>query len=225
MVAADHIEVNRRHGLFQHHGIDLGDGTIAHYLEGQEIIRSSLEEFKAGEQVKIISHKDACPRRITLQRAISRIGEQRYNLLFNNCEHFANWCKTGRHQSFQIENLFDQATFGITLISSLLPKDLLSGLNIILKEGLKEEKIGSSTIGILRRIKQIKRHLIHTLESTLDEIESLMKTESEAHIKRRKHPFKRQLIKKGQTIADELNSLDELEARITAMISKIKTQN
>ena len=27
MVAADHLQVPREHGLFLHHGIDLGDGT------------------------------------------------------------------------------------------------------------------------------------------------------------------------------------------------------
>ena len=38
MAAADHLQVPRQHGLFLHHGIDLGDGTIAHYLEGKEIL-------------------------------------------------------------------------------------------------------------------------------------------------------------------------------------------
>jgi len=31
-----------------------------------------------------------------LDRARSRIGESDYNLLLNNCEHFARWCKTGK---------------------------------------------------------------------------------------------------------------------------------
>ena len=29
-----------------------------------------------------------------LERAMSRLGERKYNLLANNCEHFATWCKT-----------------------------------------------------------------------------------------------------------------------------------
>lgn len=40
----------------------------------------------------------------TVHRARSRIGEKDYNLLFNNCEHFALWCKTGISESFQVSN-------------------------------------------------------------------------------------------------------------------------
>lgn len=41
----------------------------------------------------------------TIQRAQSRLGENKYNLFFNNCEHFAIWCKTGIHESYQVEQL------------------------------------------------------------------------------------------------------------------------
>jgi hypothetical protein len=30
------------------------------------------------------------------------LGEQQYQLLTNNCEHFASWCKTGRNESQQL---------------------------------------------------------------------------------------------------------------------------
>lgn len=46
----------------------------------------------------------------TIQRARARVGENSYNLVGNNCEHFAIWCKTGVHESHQvrrvIKNLF-----------------------------------------------------------------------------------------------------------------------
>ena len=38
----------------------------------------------------------------TMARARSRIGEEKYNLAMNNCEHFAIWCKTGVHESHQV---------------------------------------------------------------------------------------------------------------------------
>lgn len=38
----------------------------------------------------------------TIARAKSRIGEEKYALPFNNCEHFAIWCKTGVHESHQV---------------------------------------------------------------------------------------------------------------------------
>lgn len=42
----------------------------------------------------------------TVNRAKTKIGERMYNLLINNCEHFAIWCKTGLHKSEQINRLF-----------------------------------------------------------------------------------------------------------------------
>lgn len=48
----------------------------------------------------------------TVERAKSRIGENKYNLAFNNCEHFALWCKTGVHESTQVEDVMKQLIFG-----------------------------------------------------------------------------------------------------------------
>lgn len=42
----------------------------------------------------------------TVERAKSRIGETKYNLAFNNCEHFALWCKTGLKESSQVDNIW-----------------------------------------------------------------------------------------------------------------------
>jgi len=41
----------------------------------------------------------------TVERAKSRIGETNYNLITNNCEHFAMWCKTGVSESSQVKNI------------------------------------------------------------------------------------------------------------------------
>jgi hypothetical protein len=38
----------------------------------------------------------------TVERARSRLGEGKYNPVFNNCEHFAVWCKTGVSESSQV---------------------------------------------------------------------------------------------------------------------------
>ncbi len=43
--------------------------------------------------------------RDTVERARSRIGETEYNLVTNNCEHFAMWCKTGTSESSQVKNI------------------------------------------------------------------------------------------------------------------------
>lgn len=41
----------------------------------------------------------------TVQRAYKKIDEEEYNLVTNNCEHFALWCKTGIAESHQIDDL------------------------------------------------------------------------------------------------------------------------
>ena len=39
----------------------------------------------------------------TIRRAKERLGEEKYNLVTNNCEHFAMWCKTGESVSGQVK--------------------------------------------------------------------------------------------------------------------------
>ena len=94
-------------GLYQHHGIDCGDGTVIHYRKPSEIIeRTSLATFSRGNPVYVAKYSDGfgfVPD-VVVERAKSRLGEREYNLLFNNCEHFVNWCKTGISQSQQVTN-------------------------------------------------------------------------------------------------------------------------
>ena len=47
----------------------------------------------------------------TIKRARSKLGEGGYNLAFNNCEHFAVWCKTGVKDSSQVDNILDIITY------------------------------------------------------------------------------------------------------------------
>ena len=41
----------------------------------------------------------------TIRRAMERLGEEEYNLITNNCEHFAMWCKTGESVSCQVNQI------------------------------------------------------------------------------------------------------------------------
>ena len=41
-----------------------------------------------------------------MARAESRLGEDHFDFVFNNCEHFATWCKTGISGSDQVEALW-----------------------------------------------------------------------------------------------------------------------
>ena len=140
MVSAAHLKVIRQHGLFYHHGIYLGDGTIAHYLEGREILRSKLQDFAQGQQIKVVNHPTASSRTITLRRAMKRLGEQKYNLLFNNCEHFANWCKTGLHRSSQTEGFLKATSLTAIAFEEILPSSCLKVLKLIFQQEILDTK-------------------------------------------------------------------------------------
>lgn len=45
-----------------------------------------------------------------VERARSKLGQGGYNLAFNNCEHFAVWCKTGVKDSSQVNNILNFIT-------------------------------------------------------------------------------------------------------------------
>jgi len=57
----------------------------------------------------------------TVARAKEKLGETEYNLVTNNCEHFAIWCKTGISESHQIEDVL--SFVAETLIAALPKKD------------------------------------------------------------------------------------------------------
>ena len=201
MSAGDHLQVPRQHGLFNHHGIDLGDGSVAHYLEGREILRSSLEEFTQGNEPCIINHDQESSTGVTLRRAMSRIGEQDYNLLFNNCEHFATWCKTGRHRSSQIDSAIERARQW----SKLMPSALISGLELLIKRGIMDEKSQELARKGIDQLERLRLKLLHKLEQTLRHA-----NENETN----------QLRLTGQNIADDLAALDELKLRIDSFLKQ-----
>jgi hypothetical protein len=218
MAAADHLRVPRQHGLFLHHGIDLGDGSVAHYLEGREILRSPLEEFSRGQEVSVVSHDQASPAGVTLRRAMSRIGEQNYNLLFNNCEHFANWCKTGRHRSGQVEDWLHTGSLGALALGQLMPAALLTGLGLLLRKGLIDEASKERARQGLVQLQRLRQTLLEKLEFTLEQAEVWLKGMPGQGADDRLDRRGRQLLLTGRTIADELAAVEDLETRIRTLL-------
>ncbi|MEY2832943.1 MAG: hypothetical protein RLZZ574_2202 [Cyanobacteriota bacterium] len=96
-------------GVYKHYGIDCGDGTVIHYRKPSEVIeQTSIASFSRGNPVYVAEYSAGfgyIPD-VVVERAKSRLGERDYNLLSNNCEHFASWCKTGISDSKQIRNYF-----------------------------------------------------------------------------------------------------------------------
>ena len=201
MAAADHLQVPRQHGLFKHHGIDLGDGTVAHYLEGREILRSSTDDFSQGQPLSVIEHADASPACITLQRAMSRIGEQNYNLLFNNCEHFATWCKTGRHRSGQIDSALERARH----LSGLMPSALMKGLELLVQRGLLDDDARRIAKQGVEKLERLRLSLLRKLETVLQQAGG---------------EDNNRLLLSGQHLADELAAIEEPQLKVDALLEQ-----
>ncbi len=220
MVAADHLEVPRNHGLFHHHGIDLGDGTIAHYLEGRQIIQSSLEYFSGGAKCSVVIHKNASSSELTLKRAKSRIGEQNYNLLFNNCEHFANWCKTGLHRSKQLEDLFTKSSLKGIQIDQLLPPTFFSGLKVLLRDSVEHRVSKKQISNKLLELKELRKLLMLKLESTLDQLNNWLNSQAKGNKINVRIHTKHPLVLTGQKIADQLTAIENLEEQINVFLKE-----
>ena len=220
MATADHLRVPRQHGLFLHHGIDLGDGTVAHYLEGREILRSSLEEFSRGQDVSMVSHEQASPAGVTLRRAMSRIGEQNYNLLFNNCEHFANWCKTGRHRSGQVEDWLHTGSLGALALGQLMPAALLTGLGMLLRRGVIDEQSRRRALRGLEQLQSLRVRLMEKLDSTLEQAENWMQGRPGRETDEGVDARSQQLLLTGRTLADELAAVEDMEDRLQSLLKE-----
>ena len=118
MPKGDHIRAKRRG--YWHHGIDCGDGTVIHYSGVREekrdalVRRTSLADFAKGGSVEVVKHAHAADPDEVVRQAESRVGERRYRLFRNNCEHFARWCVTGKSRSAQVSRAV-RAASGVAL--------------------------------------------------------------------------------------------------------------
>jgi hypothetical protein len=218
LAAADHLQAPRQHGLFMHHGIDLGDGTVAHYLEGREILRSPRQEFSRGQAITEVSYPEgSCsPAGVTLRRAMGRLGEQRYNLLFNNCEHFAHWCKTGRHRSAQVEDWLHTGSLGALALGQFLPAALLTGAGVLLRQGLNldEQQLAQGRDLARRSLDQLDG-LRLKLQQRLEE--ELAKAEWRQAGNVGGEAFEK-LRQAGQKLADQLTAVEEMEEKLGRLL-------
>ena len=105
MKKGDHVYVDR--GLYTHHGIYTGNGKVIHsagFTEGNsgKIEVVSIRDFSDGDKVLVKNHDyKTYSRDEVVKRAMSKIGEDEYDLLGNNCEHFAYWSISGVKKSDQ----------------------------------------------------------------------------------------------------------------------------
>ena len=162
LMPGDIVAVNRSGGRYQHFGVYIGRGRVAHYSpkssdfslsDPATVCLVSFERFLNGDRSYCVlrfaadgghiydgPHDPSLDRESpmekvlrkargyhlyspeeTVNRALSRLGESRYDILTNNCEHFAIWCKTGVSESYQLnlraESLLCAIPLGIAFIA------------------------------------------------------------------------------------------------------------
>ena len=133
-------------GILYHYGIFVTEDEVIQFghpirdrlakEQGKDIqvFAGSISEFAAGNMVETarLSLKE-CLERIPPQKTIalarSRIGETGYDLLHNNCEHFANMCVFGRNRCSQTEQIMEDWRKRPVLDVYVCPVDAMEGDN------------------------------------------------------------------------------------------------
>ena len=103
-----HVATPRR--WYTHHAIYVGRGRVVQYgglsrgLRRGPVEEVAMEDFARGRPIWILAEQLSEPERAeVVRRARLRVGEDRYDLLTNNCEHFCEWCIRGVPRSHQVE--------------------------------------------------------------------------------------------------------------------------
>jgi Lecithin retinol acyltransferase len=111
---------------YEHHGIYVGNGRVIHYagfaksLHRGPVEEISFEQFAAGHDVSIRLNPTAKFVGLeAVRRAQSRLGEDNYRLLTNNCEHFCTWCLFGVNRSQQVEACFASPRVAMHTVAGL----------------------------------------------------------------------------------------------------------
>ena len=132
--AGDHL-ITERLG-YTHHGIYLGKNKVIHYsglaagLRAGPVEVTDLIVFSQGKSTYVQQHESRkFSHRQTIKRARSRLSEDKYNLLLNNCEHFINWCIYGKASSPQVTNVVKYA-LSITLMNNTFSSMSVVGLGL-----------------------------------------------------------------------------------------------
>src|SRR5690349_15704217 len=98
----DHLVFRYRN--YHHSAIYAGSSEMIHYVglvkNGPKagVKRTFLEDYKGNYSLYRYIYKDHEKKfhgQAVVDRAISRIGENKYNLIYNNCESFSHYCVTG----------------------------------------------------------------------------------------------------------------------------------
>lgn len=152
-----------KHLGYSHHGIYVGKGRVIHYsgfahlLKKHPIEITSLTKFSHGKKITI-RHYDQ-PKysgRHVVRRMRSRMHENNYHLIINNCEHLCTWAITGVESSPQVIQMMNRlTTIGyVSSVMSYLNSLLLTiattcfALVLYIKKKLNDQKKLQKTLNV-----------------------------------------------------------------------------
>lgn len=116
----DHIRIACSN--YYHHGIYIGDEQVVEFGEASSVLKpanevfvqiTTLEKFSQGKFIEVRQYdrkekkKKNSPEKI-IEIALSKIGEGGYNFIYNNCEHFANFCVFNEKISNQVNDVHEE---------------------------------------------------------------------------------------------------------------------
>jgi len=127
---------------YRHHGIYLGEGLVMHYAGRIRYPHGLIEavplrSFVGKRRVHVGRRPaESLQGEAIVRRARSRLGERRYAIFSNNCEHFCSWCQVGESRSTQVDRFVRRVRAVRCAVSSLLPRRcggyLTRGLRLVL---------------------------------------------------------------------------------------------
>jgi hypothetical protein len=127
LLPGTHLTTSRRGYI--HHGLYVGAGRVIHYrgfsrhLRRGPVEEVSLEAFAQGHGWHVKAWvAPAFPGQAAVDRARCRLGEDRYRLCSNNCEHFVEWCLGGSPRSAQVDAWTKPLRRGLAALAWLPPR-------------------------------------------------------------------------------------------------------
>ncbi|KAK3742770.1 hypothetical protein QZH41_003703 [Actinostola sp. cb2023] len=123
------LVVFKRTGGYKHYAVNIGDEEIVHRAAAVEemgsgdavdgsrfcfsananiavIKRDKFSKFyKQGDTVIVENSATPLSPKEIVRRALSKVGEKGFSVLWKNCEHFARWCRYGEEKSEQADAL------------------------------------------------------------------------------------------------------------------------
>lgn len=172
----EHVVTERL--LYKHHGIYIGNKQVIQYsgyaiginiadtVPNSTDNRSPIEvvswdDFTQKKEYWVQQHNNAkYLKEEIVNRAFSRMNEGEYNLFYNNCEHFVNWCIYNYSSSNQVRNFF---RFILPLNTEIyhMGKAILSYIN----GNIDEKKLKKEFLSIFEDLKEFYDNSIIVNES------------------------------------------------------------